>query len=275
MIIALSHRALIRFSGPDARDLLDDLITASVPENSDDGMRPAALLTPQGRVLFDLLIGRDGDDILIEVDDSRSAEFTKKMMMYRLRRQVDISRDDRAVYAVIDDKCDGDALILRDTRFDGDVLRVYSVAAVAPDIESDDAWKAYRYRHGVAEGSAELPPEKALPLEARLDLNEGINFTKGCYIGQEVTARTRYRGLVKRCYLPVKLAEDVPTPHDISANGKLVGEVFDIVHTQDGIWGMAAIRLDALGGDVSLTVNDKEISVHYPERVMPLPDRKK
>ena len=275
MIIALPHRSLVRFNGPEAEDFLNDLITAAVPETAEDGVRPSALLTPQGRILFDFLIGRNGGDIVIELDDVRRGDFIKKMMMYRMRRNVQISADDRVVHASINDGEEADGLILKDSRFAQDVFRIYSTVNLNNDASLPDDWKAYRYRHGVVEGFIELPPEKALPLEARLDLNDGISFQKGCYIGQEVTARTRYRGLIKRCYLPVTLPKDVSVPHDIIANGKPVGDLIDTVTTADEIIGIAAIRLDALDGETSLTVDGEEVSVLYPERLMPLPERKK
>ena len=81
--------------------------------------------------------------------------------------------------------------------------------------------------------------------------------------------------MIKRCYLPVKLPAVADTPTDILANGKLAGEVFDTANTPDGVMGMAAIRLDALADDTALSVDGKVIDVRYPERLMPLPERKK
>ncbi len=271
MIINLPHRALVRLSKPDAVDFLNDLITAAVPAHANDGIRPAALLTPQGRILFDLLISRDGDDILIELDEDRRDAFIKKMMMYRLRRDVGITADPQKVHAVIG-ACD-DAVVT-DTRFPNQVARLYREDHDSDVVQDVNIWTALRYEHGVAEGAAELPPEKALPLEARLDLNDGISFEKGCYIGQEVTARTRYRGLVKRSYLPVVMNTAISTPHDITANGKVVGEVLGVVDHDDQVMGLASIRLDAVNNEVPLLVADETITPLYPERLMPLPARK-
>lgn len=278
MIIALPHRSLVRFNGHDAEDFLNDLITAAVPETSENGVRPAALLTPQGRILFDMLIGRDGNDIFIELDDIRRDDFIKKMKMYRMRRDVQIDADDRGVHACFDNdvmpESDGQ-ISLKDSRFSHKVFRIYSIDDLNSGKACHDDWKAYRYKHGVVEGSIEMPPEKALPLETRLDLSDGISFQKGCYIGQEVTARTRYRGLIKRCYMPILLSKPVEPPQDIKADGKLAGEVLDIAMVDHVITGMAAIRLDALESEAELRLNDEVISVHYPERLMPLPERKK
>jgi len=269
-LLTLPSRALVRFGGAEAVDFLNDLITADAATIPEGQLRPAMLLTPQGRVLFDLLISRDGDDLVIELDRERRAEFIKKMTLYRMRRAVTITADDRAVEVNINGD---DGLI--DPRFDGSVRRVYAASdqddqpAINPQDET--LWQAYRYRHGVAEGANDLPPEKALPLEARLDLNDGISFQKGCYIGQEVTARTRYRGLIKRSYLPVRLNQPIETPCDVMAEGRLAGEVLGLVQDEDGWLGLASIRLDALAAETALTADGQAITPLFPERLMPLP----
>ncbi len=269
-LLTLPSRALVRFGGAEAVDFLNDLITADAATIPEGQLRPAMLLTPQGRVLFDLLISRDGDDLVIELDRERRAEFIKKMTLYRMRRAVTITADDRAVEVNINGD---DGLI--DPRFDGSVRRVYAASdqddqpAINPQDET--LWQAYRYRHGVAEGANDLPPEKALPLEARLDLNDGISFQKGCYIGQEVTARTRYRGLIKRSYLPVRLDQPIETPCDVMAEGRLAGEVLGLVQDEDGWLGLASIRLDALAAETALTADGQAITPLFPERLMPLP----
>ena len=100
----LDRRSLVRFSGDEAGDFLNDLITAYTNAIDAGTVQQGMLLTPQGRILYDLLISRDGDDFLLEVDAERRADFIKKMMMYRLRRPVQITPDDQNVYAVINAK---------------------------------------------------------------------------------------------------------------------------------------------------------------------------
>jgi folate-binding protein YgfZ len=271
MLIALPHRQLVCVGGTETEDFLDNLITATVPAKTSDGIRPAALLTPQGRILYDFLISRKDDgDILLELDAVQIEDFIKKMTMYRMRRNVTITADDRPVYAGLDLKSPHEGMI-KDTRFEDAVFRIYGDAR-RKDVTGDtDLWTAFRYQHGVAEGVADLPPGKALPLEARLDLNEGINFEKGCYIGQEVTARTRYRGLIKRTYLPVILPSLIEAPQDISADGKVVGEVLGSVVAEAGVLGLASIRLDALDAGTELTIDAGTVTPQYPARLMPLP----
>ena len=267
MLLSLPQRALVHISGDEAGDFLNDLITADINKLPSDTIQPAALLTPQGRILDDMLISRQSDGFTIEIDTTRRDGLIKKLMMYRLRRQVNIVEDNRSVQVHIEGKG------LKDKRFDTPVFRYYS------NIEThgqDDSfsWQAYRYRHGVPEGMADMPPEKALPLEARLDLNGGVSFEKGCYIGQEVTARTHYRGLIKRCYLPVVASSMVNAPQDIKVSDKNKGVLLGMAEDDEGIIGLASIRLEALTEDTSFMAGDARLTPIYPERLMPLPSRK-
>lgn len=276
MIAKLNNRALVRFIGDESAEFLNDLITADTVQLDHGIVRPSALLTPQGRVLFDLLISADDHGITIELDADRRDIFIKKMTMYRMRRAIEITADDRPVFAIINTPNEGPDGGLTDCRFeavqDNKIQRYYGEGLIAD--ADDEAWKGFRYRHGVAEGQGDLPPEKALPLEARLDLNQGISFDKGCYIGQEVTARTRYRGLIKRCYLPVRIAGDVTTPCDLEQNGKNAGQLLGACLDQDGWLGLASLRLEALDQGADITAAGQVITPIYPERIMPLPAKK-
>ena len=275
----LDGRSLVRFSGDEAGDFLNDLITADTNAIDAGTVQQGMLLTPQGRILYDLLISRDGNDFLLEVDAERRADFIKKMMMYRLRRPVQITPDDQNVYAVINANDGKEGLI--DQRFNGAVMRYYGTRDDA--IGTDPGYQALRYRYGVAEGAIDLPPEKALPLEARLDLDHGISFEKGCYIGQEVTARTRYRGLVKRSYLPVRVDRADGThawdlPQDITLDDRVVGQVLGMAEDDDGVIGLASIRLETINtvieNGVTLAIDNASLTPLFPERLMPLPAKK-
>ena len=265
----LTSRALIRLTGDEATPLLDDIVTADISSLPQGEVRMGALLTPQGRIMFDMLFSRDGDSLLIEVDAARREQLSGRLKLYRMRRKVDISDDDRGVYAV----SGSGTGMLADRRFPEPIGRFYGVAENPRD---EAAFTRLRWQHGIFEGSAELPPEKALPLEARLDLDAGISFEKGCYIGQEVTARTRYRGLVKKSCVPVKLSAAVSTPVRINADGKDAGDLLTVVDDADGAIGVAVIRLAMLAEDAPQLHTDDGVVVTplLPPRLLPLPGAK-
>lgn len=249
MIIRLKSRGLVSFKGAEVKDFLNDLITADITGLPPDAVQPSILLTPQGRVLFDMLISCQGDDVIIEIDASRRDAFIKKMTLYRMRRDVEITPDGRSVYALAIDEHIG----LTDRRFAhlgvGHVQRYYGERDDADDDET--LWRILRYHHAIAEGAEDLPPEQALPLEAGLDEHGGISFDKGCYIGQEVTARTRYRGLLKRRYKAVSLGEtaknvQIATPCDLKQNNKNAGHLLTLIKDGECLIGLASVRLDAI-----------------------------
>ena len=267
---ALSGRALVRVDGAGAGEFLQDLLTADVVGLPGGTARPAALLTPQGRVLFDLVVAREGDALLLECDRDRRGDLLKKLKLYRMRLPVGIEEDGRAVMAAEGGDRDGH----RDARFAVRVVRFHRMDPPPASADADD-WKRLRWQHGIAEGAEEIPPEKALPLEMRLELDGGIGFDKGCYIGQEVTARTRHRGLVKRSYVPVRTDGPVEAPAQVLADGRDAGTLLSAIGGDNGgMLGLASIRLEHLAdGAPRLEAGGRTVAPFLPERLKPLPGR--
>lgn len=182
----LIDRALIRLSGDDVRGFLQGLVT-----NDMNGPLPAwaGLLTPQGKALFDFLVWSDGEDILIDCEAAQADALIRRLALYRLRRRIAISRDDGiAVHWSLD----GEAGV-PDPR-----LAALGRRWIAPPDGPAEGWNAHRRSLGVAEGVAELGSDANLWLECNADLLNGVSFTKGCYVGQENTARMNYRQKVNR-----------------------------------------------------------------------------
>jgi len=206
----LFSRAVVRLapteSGEDVAAFLQGLVTNDVT-----GALPvwAGLLTPQGKALFDFLVWRDGDDLLIDCEAAVADALARRLTLYRLRRRIAIARDDTlGVFwqAQPDGLPPGAAA---DPRLGGLGWRW-----IAPTGETDDdvdaAWLAHRLALGVAEGQAELGSDATLWLEANAaDLN-GVSFTKGCYVGQENTARMNWRQKVNRRLVVVPLGQSRP-----------------------------------------------------------------
>lgn len=194
----LINRALIRLSGEDVRGFLQGLVT-----NDTSGNLPvwAALLSAQGKALFDFLIWGDGDDILIDCERDAAGDLAKRLTLYRLRRAITIEREpDLCVHWA-----PGGDLGVVDPRLPELGQRWLAPAEGAEG--ADAAWRAHRLTLGVSEGRAELGDGTTLWLECNAAELNGVSFTKGCYVGQENTARMNWRQKVNRRLVVVPLTE--------------------------------------------------------------------
>lgn len=183
----LTERALIRLSGEDVRGFLQGLVTSDVA-----GALPvwAGLLTPQGKCLFDFLVWADGDDLLLDCERSAAADLAKRLTLYRLRRPIAIEREEVLCVHWSPDGAEG----VDDPRLAA--LGRRWLAPASGETGTDDAWLGHRLRLGVCEGRAELGD--LLWLECNAAELGGVSFTKGCFVGQENTARMNWRSRVNR-----------------------------------------------------------------------------
>jgi folate-binding protein YgfZ len=180
----LTDRAVVRLSGEDVRGFLNGLVTQEVT-----GALPvwAALLTPQGKCLIDFLVWDEGDDLLLDCEAEAADELIKRLAVYRLRRPITIERDDALAVHWAPASLDGDA----DPR-----LAQLGKRWLGPAGEPAKGWLQHRLRLGICEGRAELGD--LLWLECNAAELNGVSFTKGCFIGQENTARMNWRSKVNR-----------------------------------------------------------------------------
>ena len=184
----LADRAVIRLSGEEARDFLQGLVTNDV-----SGALPvwAGLLTAQGKALFDFILWADGDDVLIDCEAAEADALARRLALYRLRRRIVIARDETlGVHWAVgsDDGVPDPRLPALGQRWIG--------AASGEDASA--AWRAHRLSLGVTEGVVEIGSDKTLWLEVNAAELNGVSFTKGCYVGQENTARMNWRQKVNR-----------------------------------------------------------------------------
>ncbi|HEU4987700.1 MAG TPA: folate-binding protein, partial [Rhizobiaceae bacterium] len=214
--IHLHDRALLSVTGPEAEHFLQNVLTNDFGALEAGEVRPGALLNPQGKILFDYLVSRNGpDDFLIECREDIAHDFMKRLTLYRLRAKAEIAKRDQAVVAVSwdadsADSKDGSAGPA-DRRFP-DEARVYRFYEHFPaqDASAED-WKLMRIRHGVAESGTDYELGDAFPHDVLLDQNGGVGLKKGCYVGQEVVSHMQHRGTARRrvliahgkCPLPV------------------------------------------------------------------------
>jgi folate-binding protein YgfZ len=255
-IARLDDRAVIAVSGPEAKSFLQGLITNDIEKVEPHKAIYAALLTPQGKILFDFLISTDGEALLIDCRAEDRAALIKRLTMYRLRAKVTIeARDDLAVVAAWGSGLEMESLEefgFRDPRNADLGARVVTLKdAIAP---RHDDYVAHRLALGVPEGG-DFGSDKTFALDGDLDELHAIAFDKGCYVGQELTARMKHRGTARKRLLPVVSAIALPpidTP--VRAGERDIGEIT----SSYGIRGFALVRLDRLdeAGDAPLTAGD-------------------
>ncbi|MFD1106861.1 YgfZ/GcvT domain-containing protein [Sphingobium olei] len=196
----LTDRALLRISGEEARPFLQGLLTRDVLMLAEGQPRWTGLLTPQGKALFDFILWADGDDVLIDCERDQADALAKRLTLYRLRRKVTIAREGAlAVHWALE--AHGRPL---DPRLPA---LGYRWLASAAEGDASAAFRAHRLSLGVFEGVAELGQDAVLWLEANAGELNGVDYDKGCYVGQENTARMHYRNKVSRRLVAVPLEQ--------------------------------------------------------------------
>lgn len=203
----LHDRAVIRVGGAEARAFLQGLLTQDVLTLVPAAPRYAALLTPQGKALFDMILWADAtavDDVLIDCESARADALVRRLSLYRLRRPVTIAQEPGLAVHWSPDPKSGAA---PDPRLSA--LGWRWLAPAGPG-DAAEAFHAMRLLHGVAEGAAELGEDKTLWLEANARELNGVDFAKGCYVGQENTARMHYRAKVNRRLVVLPLDQSDP-----------------------------------------------------------------
>ena len=273
----LPHRGVIAVGGEDRAEFLQGLISNDTAKVAPGRAIWAALLTPQGRFLNDMFVADGGDGtLLIETERERAPALAKKLTLYKLRSKVTVEdRSSTMEVAVVFGSgvekllpLDG-AFAFVDPRLPELGVRVLTAAGQAASLLAAhgaqpapvEAYEKLRLSLGVPDGSRDLLPEKALLLESGFDELNGVDWQKGCYMGQELTARTKYRGLVKKRLFPVKIEGPLPAPGAaIERDGQEVGEI----RSGAGDRAIALLRLDAVRAAGPLTSGETRIQPEVP-----------
>jgi folate-binding protein YgfZ len=242
--VRLPNRGFLRLSGPDRLKFLQGLVSNDVNAAVPGHAVYSCLLTPQGKFLHDFFLIADGESLLIECEADRRADLAQRLRTYKLRSKIEIAEADYAVFTVFG-AAPTDAIAYADPRAGALGTRVLLPASTEPD-GAPLPFKDYdrlRIAEAVPDGSRDMEVGKAILLENNIDLLNGVAWDKGCYTGQELTARTRYRGLIKKRLVPVRVVGAVPavgTP--LVENGTEVGEM----RGASGDLGLALLRLERL-----------------------------
>lgn len=255
----LDDRAILAVSGPDARDFLQGLITQDIHALAPGRGLYAALLSPQGKILFDFLLAEGDGAILIDVAAGQRDALLRRLTMYRLRAKVEIqARDQLGVYMNLAGHPQNRAtpysdraVTFADPRLAA--LGVRSIGARA-EMPAQLAGPAHYHQNRLALGvpeSADFGQEKVFALDAGLEELHGVSFTKGCYIGQELTSRMKHRATTRKRILTVTGQGPLPATGTLTRGGSEIGEIL----SSHGTTAFALVRmdrLDAAQGDVAL-----------------------
>lgn len=264
MTLRLEDRAVIAIAGPEARDFLQGLVTNDVRQVSRQNLRYAALLTPQGKILCDFLISEAPDGLYLDCGGATAAGLAKRLSIYRLRAKVQIEvRDDLAV--AWSQAGEMTANFVPDPRHPDLCARAIVAAATAPAGIGADTFRELRLDRGIPEG-ADFGQDKIFALDSDLDELGGIAFDKGCYVGQELTARMKHRGTARKRLLPVQSVGGaaLPAPETaVTADGRELGALMSVY----GGKGFALLRLDRLdeAGNAACAAGDVTVDILRPD----------
>lgn len=263
----LKDRALISVSGPDAEHFLQNILTTDLDVLTPGQAKPGALLSPQGKILFDFLISRAGENAFrLECRADISDDFVRRLTLYKLRAKVEIAKADQALVTVAwgDESTPSQSdSTAADTRFaNGAVTRCYGQADERSDLA---AWQASRIASGIAESGSDYQLGDAFPHDVLLDETGGVGFKKGCYVGQEVVSRMQHRGTARRRVLIVQAGLPLPAAGtELTVEGRPVGTL----GSNAGTIGLAIARIDrvkaALDAGQPIMAGDVPVAVTIP-----------
>lgn len=236
-----ADRTVLRVSGADRESFLEGLVSNAVARVA-DGPVYAAMLSPQGKYLFDFIMSSGKDSILVDVHASRAAALAQRLTMYRLRADVQITDTGLAVLQGFDAMPEG---AFMDPRNDALGWRMYGDGCGVPALDTA-AWDALRVAHQIPETGAELLPDDSYILEVGFERLNGVDFRKGCYVGQEVTARMKHKTELKKGLVRVSVEGDAVSGTPITVGGKPAGTL----HTVSGDQGLAYLRFDRAKGEM-------------------------
>jgi tRNA-modifying protein YgfZ len=255
--VSIPGRAVLSVSGADAQSFLQNIVTTDVDALEPGTLRAGALLSPQGKILFDFLVSRSEDGFGLECRADVAPDLLKRLTMYRLRAKVDFSlRDEASISARWGETAGSGGLV--DTRFPQNtgVRRAAGEGGDRPFL-----WDALRVAHGVAESGADYALGDAFPHDVLLDANGGVGFRKGCFVGQEVVSRMQHRGTARRRVLIAESVMPLPAPGtEILAGGRAVGTLGTVAGAQaialariDRVAEAIAAGVPVVAGEASLT----------------------
>lgn len=242
--VRLKNRGLIHIEGADRKNFLQGIITNDINTAAQGQILYSCLLTPQGKFLHDFFIHEGEDFLLLDCEGGeRAQDLYKKLSIYKLRSDVQLSVEtEHPVYALMNAQ-NVPANAIPDPRHPHMGYRSFEKPEGIEE-QKFETWDAQRIALCVPDGSRDMIPDKALLLESHIDKLHGVAFDKGCYMGQEITARMHYRGLAKKHIYALKAANDAFPAQgaDFTVNGSYIGTML----SQAGSYGLALLKDSAI-----------------------------
>lgn len=263
----LSRRAVISFTGNDRNSFLNGLITNDVQALSIGETTWAAMLNAQGRIQTLFFLWKTENTLLLDLPDDQADSFLKTLRRFRLRADVQMERQDATILTGPPDSPRPKNALIHAPDPRHPALGWRAIVPTSQPYDEDtchaetESLLARRLRIGVP-GDEDIIPGQTLVLEANMDHLHGVSWTKGCYLGQEVTARTHYRGLIKRRILPISAAngKTLPAEGTITLGEQDVGDI----RSHDGQYGLALLHRRAWNA-TELQLNNQTITLNWPD----------
>ncbi|MCO6387810.1 folate-binding protein YgfZ [Aliihoeflea sp. 40Bstr573] len=264
--VHLTSRAFVTVDGPEAEHFLQNLITPDLASLARGDARPGALLTPQGKILFDFLISRSGEGFRLECRADVADDLVKRLTIYKLRAKVTIAKQEQELVAVSwgdESGASQSDSSVRDLRFSDPVWRHYEALPAATADHA--AWTRLRVDSGIAESGTDFALSDAFPHDILYDQNGGVGLKKGCFVGQEVVSRMQHRGTARRRVMIARSDDALPDPGtEITVSGRPIGTLGS---GADGS-GIAIVRIDrvkdALDAGQDIVAGDARVTLSIP-----------
>ncbi|NTF07002.1 folate-binding protein YgfZ [Agrobacterium rubi] len=259
----LIDRAFVHVSGTGAMDFLQNLVTPDLESLPEGEARAGALLTPQGKIMFEFLIWRERDGYVLETGADQQDAFLRRLTMYKLRAPVDLKAGETKGVSVFWDEPAPEGAI-KDSRFAKAGVVLYRLPGRSTSGEAS-TYDTLRIANGIVVAGIDYPLSDAFPHDVLMDVNDGVSFKKGCYVGQEVVSRMKHRGTARRRVVTVTSEAALPaTGTDILAGGKPIGTLGSVI----GKYGLAIIRTDraaeAMASGTDITASGIAVTVALP-----------
>lgn len=271
----LPDRGIVRLAGEDATTFLNGLVTSDVSQLALGEARFAALLTPQGKIVADFIVGKAAESLLLDCPLALAPMLAQKLSFYKLRAKVSVENvsDKFEVVALWSEGPATADLAFTDPRDSQLGQRAIVPHGTAEELfgplASEADYEAHRIACGIAKGGVDFAYGDAFPHETSMDRTGGVDFKKGCYVGQEVVSRMQHRGTARTRIVRVGVEGDAPQGVEIMAGGKLLGTMGSSVQGR----GLALIRLDrtaeALAASQEIVAGEAKLRVDPADLAMP------